>query len=61
MKKKREIEKEIEEELKFSKTQIVASKRYEKFRDFLAGNLKEDGMYSFKEVDAVINRYMKAR
>ena len=45
--------------LKFSKEQIVASKKYESFKDFLNGNLVTGQMYSLEEVDALIERNYK--
>lgn len=45
--------------LKFSKEQIVASKKYESFKDFLKGNLVTGQMYSMNEVDALIEKNYK--
>lgn len=42
--------------LKFTKEQLVASRKYSGFKDFLNGNLKTDQMYSFEEVDALIEK-----
>ena len=52
-------EEEIKTVLTFTKEQIVASNRYEAFRDFLNGNLKNDQMHSFEEVDALISKHFK--
>ena len=45
--------------LKFSKEQIVASKKYESFKDFLKGNLKTGQMYSEAELNALITKNFK--
>ena len=45
--------------LKFSKEQIVASKKYESFKDFLKGNLVTGQMYSMNEVDALSEKNYK--
>lgn len=43
--------------LKFSKEQIIASKKYESFKDFLNGNLKDSQMYSEAELDALLTKH----
>lgn len=48
-------------EPKFSKEQIVASKRYLKNVDFLNGNLIDGQEYSLDEVDALIDEFMKGQ
>lgn len=45
--------------LKFSKEQIVASKKYSPYKDFLKGNLEIDQMYSDAELDALIAKNYK--
>lgn len=40
--------------LAFTKEQIVASKKYAKYKDFLQGNLQTGQTYSFAELDALI-------
>ena len=45
--------------LTFSKEQIVNSKKYECFKDFLNGNLKDGQMYTLEEVDALIKENYK--
>lgn len=57
--KKNENDVKQEPVLKFSKEQIVASKKYEDFKDFLKGNLITGKMYSTKEVDALIEKNYK--
>lgn len=43
--------------LKFSKEQIVASKKYSTYKDFFNGNLKTGQMYSDTELDALITKH----
>lgn len=43
---------------KFSKAEILKSKRFEKYADFLKGNLK-DGSYSIQEVTEFLKKYFR--
>lgn len=45
--------------LKFSKEQIVASKKYSLYKDFFNGNLKTGQMYSEAELNALITKNFK--
>lgn len=45
--------------LVFSKEQIVASKKYSPYKDFLSGNLNNGQMYALEEVDALISKNYK--
>ena len=45
--------------LKFSKEQIVASKKYSPYKDFFNGNLKTGQMYSEAELNALITKKLK--
>lgn len=45
--------------LKFSKEQIVASKKYSPYKDFFNGNLKTGQMYSQAELNALITKNFK--
>lgn len=45
--------------LKFSKEQIVASKKYSPYKDFFNGNLKTGQMYSEAELNALISKNFK--
>ena len=45
--------------LKFSKEQIVASKKYSPCKDFFNGNLKTGQMYSEAELNALITKNFK--
>lgn len=57
---KKEFEKPIVKELpKFTKSQIVGSQKYERFKDFLNGNLEDDKMYSMQDVDSLLEKFMK--
>ena len=57
---KKEFEKPAIKELpKFTKAQIVGSQKYERFKDFLTGNLEDDKMYSMQDVDSMLEKFMK--
>lgn len=43
----------------FTKAQIVGSQKYERFKDFLNGNLEDDKIYSMQDVDSLLEKYMK--
>ena len=43
----------------FSKEQIIASAKYGRYRDLLDALLERDKRYTTKEVDAVIEKFMK--
>lgn len=43
--------------LKFSKEQIISSKKYGSFKDFFNGNLKDGQMYSEAELDAMLTKH----
>nr|DAM28971.1 MAG TPA: hypothetical protein [Bacteriophage sp.] len=43
--------------LKFSKEQIIASKKYRSFKDFFNGNLKDGQRYSEAELDAMLTKH----
>ncbi|EMJ5361204.1 hypothetical protein KLP19_12445 [Clostridioides difficile] len=44
---------------KFTKEQIVNSKKYINRKDLLNAILKENELYSFLEVEEIINNFMK--
>ncbi|HBF7900673.1 hypothetical protein KLL36_19375 [Clostridioides difficile] len=48
-----------EDNYKFTKEQIVNSKKYVNRKDLLSAILKENELYSFSEVDDRINNFMK--
>ena len=48
-----------EDNYKFTKEQIVNSKKYVNRKDLLNAILKEDELYSFSEVEYRINKFMK--
>ena len=41
----------------FTKEQIVNSKRYMRYVDFLSGNLRNDNMYTLEQVEKLISDY----
>ena len=45
----------------FSKEQLLASKRYGGQKDLINALLADDKMYSFEEVDSMINKVMKGK
>ncbi|EHJ27727.1 TPA: hypothetical protein ACMVTQ_003096 [Clostridioides difficile] len=48
-----------EDNYKFTKEQIVNSKKYINRKDLLNAILKENELYSFSEVEEIINSFMK--
>ncbi|AJP10634.1 TPA: hypothetical protein ACG3KM_003524 [Clostridioides difficile] len=48
-----------EDNYKFTKEQIVNSKKYVNRKDLLNAILKENDLYSFSEVEEIINSFMK--
>lgn len=48
------------EELKFDKKQIVTSEKYKLRVDVLNAILEEDKLYSIKEIDKMIENFMKS-
>ena len=40
----------------FTKEQIVKSKRYMRYADFLVGNLRDDKKYTLEQVDNLISK-----
>ena len=48
-----------EDDYKFTKEQIVNSKKYVNRKDLLNAILKENELYSFLEVEEIINNFMK--
>ena len=45
----------------YSKDSILKSKKYKSKNDLLKALLKDDKNYSFEEVDAIINKFMKGK
>lgn len=41
----------------FSKEQIVKSHKYRRYRDFLAGNLDDEKLYTIEQTDQMIGKY----
>ncbi|WP_334293572.1 hypothetical protein [Clostridioides difficile] len=48
-----------EDSYKFTKEQIVNSKKYVNRKDLLNAILEENELYSFSEVEEIINNFMK--
>lgn len=46
---------------KFSKEQLLRSERYRDRRDLLGVLLKDGKLYSIKETDALLNKFMKGK
>lgn len=53
--------KEKTEEIKYEKSQIISSKRFENYRDLINAMWTDETSKSIEEVDAMINRYMKGK
>lgn len=45
------------EQVVYTKEQLVKSKKYMRFVDFLHGNLKEGKLYTIEQVDNLISNY----
>ena len=56
---KEKTEKVKTTESKFSKEQLLKSKKYSNRKDLLGVLLEDDKEYSFAEVDAEIDKFMK--
>lgn len=52
---------EIKQEDKFTKEQILASKKYSNRRDALGVILKDDGLYSIEQVDELLTKFLKGK
>lgn len=55
----KEAEKEVE--VKFSKNQLLAAKRFGGKRDILEALLSDDETYTVKTVEQMIEKYMKGK
>lgn len=61
-KKKTVVESEKQpEKVKFTKSQLVSSKRYRDRKDLVNVLLKDNKSYSFDEVDSLIDEFMKGK
>ena len=45
------------EQVCYTKEQLVKSKKYMRFVDFLDGNLQDDKLYTIEQVDKLISNY----
>lgn len=52
-------EKKATEAVKFTKTQLLNSKKYAGKRDLISALLADDETYTTAEVDALIEKYLK--
>lgn len=52
---------ETKQETKFSKEQILTSKKYADRRDVLGAVLAENKTYTFNQVDSLLERFMKGK
>lgn len=52
-------EKKTTEAVKFTKTQLLNSKKYAGKRDLISALLADDKTYTTEEVDALIEKYLK--
>ena len=48
-----------ESKITFTKEQIVKSEKYEKYRDYLEGNLDAKKQYTIDDIDSLISKVMK--
>jgi hypothetical protein len=53
--------KEIQQESKFTKEQILASKKYSNRRDVLVAILGDDKSYTLEQVDSLLDKFMKGK
>lgn len=47
------------EEKRYNKAAIVDSKKFEAYRDFLEGNLKEGELYSLSQIESIIKKHYR--
>ncbi|AZK48793.1 hypothetical protein [Paenibacillus lentus] len=61
--KKKEVKEVVEapEKAKFTKSQLISSKRYTHRKDLLNMLLKDDTVYDFDEVEGLIDDFMKGK
>lgn len=60
-KKVEEVEQVVKEETRYSKKQLVSSKKYASNRDLLQVLLEDNKSYTLKEVENKINEFKKRR
>ena len=49
------------QEIKFTKEQILASKKYEDRRDALGAILSDNDTYTHEKVDSLLDKFMKGK
>lgn len=57
----KEVKENVKQVVKFTKEQILASKRYENRRDALGVLLADGKSYTHEEVDALLGKFMKGK
>lgn len=58
---RKQAEAATKQEVLFTKKQILASKKYENRRDALGAILSDNGSYSQKQVDSLLEKFMKGK
>ena len=53
--------KDTTKDLKYSKSELISNEKYLRNRDILSVLLKRESLYSFKETDELLNKFMKGR
>ncbi|MBQ8765405.1 MAG: hypothetical protein IJZ16_01240 [Clostridia bacterium] len=52
---------EIEQNVAYTKEQILSSRKYENRRDILGVLLRNDENYTFEKVDSLLDKFMKGK
>ncbi|SFA87556.1 hypothetical protein SAMN05216249_10455 [Acetitomaculum ruminis DSM 5522] len=55
----KETKEKKSEPKKYYKAAIVDSKKFEAYRDFLEGNLKEGELYSLSQIESIIKKHYR--
>lgn len=51
----------LQEKAKFTKTQLLASKKFRHRSDLLSALLSDDGLYAMIEVEEMVENFMKGK
>lgn len=57
----KESKETITKEKKFAKNSLINSEKYKSKKDLLKVLLKDDGKYSFEEIEKIIEEYLKRK
>lgn len=57
----KESKETIAKEKKFTKNSLINSEKYKSKKDLLKVLLKDDGKYSFEEIEKIIEEYLKRK